>query len=386
MRRLWLIFSQAVTVAVAMLFVVATLKPDWLRRHGDGGPPDIVSLIEAAPASPSASAPQSYAAAARRATPAVASVQAIKPPDRVSEQDYFRYFGLPQGPRQSQVQRGSAVIASPEGYLLTNHHVISGATSIEIALTDGRRAQARLVGSDPDTDIAVLKIDLERLPVITFGRSEALQVGDVVLAIGNPFDVGLTVTSGIVSGLERTRLGINAFENFIQTDAAINPGNSGGALVDVQGNLVGINSAILAASSGGGSIGIGFAIPAHTARQMMEGLIRDGEIVRGWIGIEPRDLSPELADTMGLAVRSGVLVTGVLQDGPANEGGLKPGDIVTRVDAQDVGNTRELQSIVSGLKPQTRATLRVQRGRRDIELVVTVARRPSSRQPGRDER
>ncbi len=379
MRRTWLIFSQAVTVAVAMLFVVATLKPDWLRRGppSTSGRPDIVSLIEAGPSTSAASAPQSYAIAASRATPAVVSIAATKAGGTPRADDPWSGLFGERGRTAPNVERGSAVIASPEGYLLTNHHVINGASTIDVMLTDGRRTQARLIGSDPDTDLAVLKIDLDRLPAITFGRSEDLQVGDVVLAIGNPFDIGQTVTSGIVSGLGRTNLGVNPFDNFIQTDAAINPGNSGGALVDAQGHLVGINTMIVASGDNRGNLGIGFAIPASTSRQILEGLIRDGEIVRGWIGVEPENLTPELADSLKLSVREGVLVTGVLQDGPAHIGGVRPGDVVRRVGDRDVANTFELLNTVAGLKPQTRATLGIQRGPEALELPITVARRPT---------
>lgn len=376
MRRTWLIFSQAVTVAVAMLFVIATLKPDWLRRDGRPGPPDIVQLITAAPSDPAVLAPQSYAAAASRATPAVASVRAVKP----AREDFSRYPSPWDGPRpqaRESAESGSAVIASPEGYLLTNHHVIDGAQRIDVALGDGRRAQARLIGSDPETDIAVLKIDLDALPVITFGHSESLQVGDVVMAIGNPFGVGLTVTAGIVSGLDRSELGFNAFENFIQTDAAINPGNSGGALIDVQGHLVGINSAILAGGDGRGTvgnIGIGFAIPAHTARLLMESLIREGSIVRGWIGVVSEDLAAEVVDDARAGQR-GVRIIGVQQDGPADRGGLQPGDILLRVDGQPVAGKRDLLNKVAALRPATQVVIGVQRRQQTLDLKVTVDKR-----------
>ena len=293
MRKTWLIFSQAVTVAVAVLFVLATLKPEWLQ-HPDGKVlPGVVSILQAPPPALAASAAaNSYAAAARRATPAVVSVTASKAPQRNPRTDdpWFRFFFGDRARLAPQVGLGSGVIASPDGYLLTNNHVIEGADDIEVLLSDGRKATARLVGTDPDTDVAVLKINLERLPAIAFGSNDALQVGDVVLAIGNPFGVGQTVTAGIVSALGRNQLGINTFENFIQTDAAINPGNSGGALVDASGAVIGINTAI--ASTGGGSIGLGFAIPADTARQVMESLVREGQVIRGWIGVEPRDLTP----------------------------------------------------------------------------------------------
>ncbi|HEV7914727.1 MAG TPA: trypsin-like peptidase domain-containing protein, partial [Albitalea sp.] len=212
------------------------------------------------------------------------------------------------------------------------------------------------------------------LPVIVFGNTDSLQVGDVVLAIGNPFGVGQTVTSGIISALGRNQLGINLFENFIQTDAAINPGNSGGALVDANGNLLGINTAIY--SRTGGSLGIGFAIPVTTARQVMEGLVRDGQVTRGWIGVEPRDLTPEIAETFNLPIKEGVLITGVLQEGPASAGGIRPGDVVVKVANTPVTNTSQLLTAVAALKPQTPAVIGVQRGDKALELKVTVAQRP----------
>jgi S1-C subfamily serine protease len=272
MRKTWLIFSQAVTVALAVLFVVATLKPEWLSRPplGSGG----LSLTATEPAAGSA-ATASYAAAARRAAPAVVSVitsktQAARGPH--SNDPWFRYFFGDADRQQPQSGIGSGVIVSPEGFILTNNHVVDRMDDIEVVLSDGRRTQATVIGTDPDSDLAVLRVKLDKLPTVSFGNSDALQVGDVVLAIGNPFGVGQTVTSGIVSALGRNQLGINTFENFIQTDAAINPGNSGGALIDTAGNLLGINTAIYSRS--GGSLGIGFAIPASTARQVLEGLVR----------------------------------------------------------------------------------------------------------------
>ena len=391
MRRIWLIFSQAVTVALALLFVVATLKPDWLGRPAGPLLPQIVS-IAAAPAGQTASGPTgatgsivSYRLAAQRAAPAVVSIVASKAPQRRpdAEDPWFRFFFGERGPAQSQPQRGlgSGVIVSPEGYLITNHHVIEGADEIEVQLADGRQADAKVVGTDPDSDVAVLKVNLDKLPSVTFGNSEQLQVGDAVLAIGNPFGVGQTVTAGIVSALGRNRLGINTFENFIQTDAAINPGNSGGALVDAAGTLVGINTAIFSRS--GGNLGIGFAIPADTARWVMESLVRDGSVTRGWIGIEPRDLTPEMADSLRLRVKGGVLVTGVLQNGPAGNAGMKPGDVVVRIADQDIANTGQLFNAVAALKPNTTAAVTVQRGDRVVELKVQVAQRPRSQRGDR---
>jgi serine protease DegQ len=306
----------------------------------------------------------------------VVSVTASKAPQRNprAEDPWFRFFFGDRARLQPQVGLGSGVIASPDGYLLTNNHVIEGADDIEVLLSDGRKATAKLVGTDPDTDVAVLKINLERLPAIAFGSNDTLQVGDVVLAIGNPFGVGQTVTAGIVSALGRNQLGINTFENFIQTDAAINPGNSGGALVDASGNLVGINTAIFSRS--GGSLGIGFAIPASTAREVMEGLVKDGQITRGWIGVEPQDLTPEIAASLGLPVKQGVLITGVLQDGPAFAGGVRPGDVVVKIAEAPIANQAQLLSAVAALKPKSQTTISVLRGDRPLDLKVTVVQRP----------
>jgi serine protease DegQ len=383
MRRTWLIFSQAVTVAVAVLFVIATLKPDWLERRQPTGLPSGISINAVQPVAlgsgATLNAPNSYSAAARRATPAVVSITASKAPLRSphATDPWFQFFfgdRARQLQQEPQVGLGSGVIVSSEGYLLTNNHVIEGADEIEVLLTDGRRASAKIVGSDPETDVAVLKINLDKLPVITFGSTDTLQVGDVVLAIGNPFGVGQTVTSGIISALGRNQLGINTFENFIQTDAAINPGNSGGALVDANGNLLGINTAIY--SRTGGSLGIGFAIPVSTAQQVMEGLIRDGQVTRGWIGVEPRDLTPEIAETFNLPIKEGVLITGVLQEGPASAGGMRPGDVVVKVADIPVANTSQLLAAVAALKPKTPATIGIQRGDQAMELKVTIAQRP----------
>jgi len=391
MRKTWLIFSQAVTVALAMLFVVATLKPEWLTRGPVAAVAPVLPTIrnEIVPAAlpPSGGAQASYALAAKRAAPAVVSIVTSKAPQRVphANDPWFRFFFGDREP-QAQTGMGSGVIVTDEGYVLTNNHVVEGVDGIEVMLVDGRRSKARVIGTDPESDLAVLKVDLDRLPAIGFGDSDALQVGDVVLAIGNPFGVGQTVTSGIVSALGRNRLGINTFENFIQTDAAINPGNSGGALVDASGRLMGINTAIFSRS--GGSLGIGFAIPVSTARQVMESLIRDGVVTRGWIGVEPRDLTPEIAESFNLPVQEGVLITGVLQGGPASEGGLKPGDVVVRVAERPVGNTVQLLDAVAALKPRSQAVLKVQRGQQALDVTVKVTQRPPARRgsnPGGEE-
>ncbi len=386
-RRTWLVFSQAVTVAVAALFVVVTLKPEWMPGGRPGAvaallpPPTLVQVAQAPVTAPASGG--GYALAARRAAPAVVSVTATKLTRRspLADDPRFKFFFGDQPPTQQQVGLGSGVIVSPEGYLLTNHHVVEDATEIEVQLADGRSTRARVVGSDAETDIAVLKIDLDQLPAITLGDVRALQVGDAVLAIGNPFNVGQTVTAGIVSALDRNQAGSSPFQNFIQTDAAINPGNSGGALVDVNGHLVGINTAIF--SRTGGSLGIGFAVPVDTARQVMEALVRGGVVRRGWIGVEPRDLTAELAESLVLPVKSGVLITGVLQDGPAARGGVQPGDVVVSVAGQPVQSASSLFAAVARLQPDSSVLIGVQRGKQALELKVQVGQRPKTSQAGR---
>ena len=371
MRKTWLLFSQTVTVLLAAYFVVATLKPEWLQPRGGLGS---VAVLEAPAGSGRTPAPGSLSAAAKAASGAVVSITASKTARNPHAQDpWFRFFFGEQAEDDPQLGLGSGVIVSPQGYILTNHHVIEGADNIEVALNDQRKARAKVVGIDPETDLAVLKIELDRLPVIVLGNSDALDIGDQVLAIGNPFGVGQTVTSGIVSALGRNQLGINVFENFIQTDAAINPGNSGGALVDIQGRLLGINTAIYSRS--GGSMGIGFAIPVSTARQVLDSIVREGQVVRGWIGVEPQELSAELAETFNVRTREGVIITGVLQNGPAAQAGVRPGDVITAVAGQRVRNVSELLSAVAALKPGVPAPLRVQRRDDERELTVTPGKR-----------
>jgi Do/DeqQ family serine protease len=377
MKRTWLLFAQAVTILLAAYFVVATLKPEWLNRRG-GALGGVVAVIEAPATSPTAIAPGSLSAAAKKASPAVVSINTSKAAQLSprSNDPWFRFFFGDQGADQPQVGLGSGVIVSADGYILTNNHVVEGADEIDVTLNDSRHARGKVIGTDPDTDLAVLKIELDKLPVIVLGNSDSLQVGDQVLAIGNPFGVGQTVTSGIVSALGRNQLGINTFENFIQTDAAINPGNSGGALIDVNGNLEGINTAIYSRS--GGSLGIGFAIPVSTAKQVLEDIVKAGKVTRGWIGVEPNDLSPELAETFGVKASAGVIITGVLQNGPAAKAGVRPGDVITSVGDKSIGNVQELLTAVAGLKPGNAARFALQRGGDKLELDVTPGLRPRS--------
>ncbi|RFU43955.1 Do family serine endopeptidase [Paraburkholderia sp. DHOC27] len=395
LRRFWLFFAQAVTVLLALMFIIATLKPQWLQRQGQFGKQlaePIVALREVAPGIGSSGPAQaSYADAAQKASPAVVNVFSSKdgslPPDPRAKDPLFRYFFGDKNNKKQQEQPasnlGSGVIVSSEGYILTNQHVVDGADQIEIALADGRTTTAKVIGVDPETDLAVLKVNLTNLPTITLGRMDQTRVGDVVLAIGNPFGVGQTVTMGIVSALGRNHLGINTFENFIQTDAAINPGNSGGALVDVHGNLLGINTAIYSRS--GGSLGIGFAIPVSTARSVLESIITTGSVTRGWIGVEPQDVTPEIAESFGLDQKTGAIVAGVLKNGPADRAGIKPGDILVSVDGQDITDTTRLLNLIAQIKPGTNAKIHLVRKNRQIDLDVMIGKRPPPpKQPADD--
>lgn len=373
MKRFWLLFSQVVTVLLAVWFVLVTLKPEWLNRR-----PSLqgVTLLEAPTNAIGTVMPGSMSPAAKRAAPAVVSIATTqaRTAHPLANDPWFRFFYGDRENDSPQMGLGSGVIVSPEGYILTNNHVVEGAQEIEVTLSDSRRTTAKVIGTDPDTDLAVLRISLDRLPVIAMGNSDTVQVGDKVLAIGNPFGVGQTVTGGIISALGRNQLGINTFENFIQTDAAINPGNSGGALVDVNGSLLGINTAIYSRS--GGNMGIGFAIPVNTARQVLEGLVRDGQVTRGWIGVEPVELNADLAETFGIKQTEGVIITGVMQNGPAFKAGLRPGDVLLTVGDKDVHNVSELLTLIATQTPGTVVKMRIQRRNVDMTLDVIPAQRP----------
>jgi serine protease DegQ len=378
MRKYWLLFAQAVTVALAVLFVLVLFKPDLLRWQ-PGWSSEGLTIRQVAGGAAGVST-GSFAEAARHAVPAVVNIftkkQVRGTRNPLMDDPVFRhFFGERFDPRPQQVSNlGSGVIVSANGYILTNHHVVDGADEIQVALSDSRTLPAKVVGSDPETDLAVLKINATKLPAITFAQPDSLRVGDWVLAVGNPFGVGQTVTLGIVSALGRSHLGINTFENFIQTDAAINPGNSGGALVDAAGNLVGVNSAIY--SRTGGSQGIGFAIPVSLAKQVMEQIISEGSVTRGWVGIEVQDLTPELMDSFDLKTGEGALIAGVLKGGPADRAGVKPGDVLTAVNGKVVADSSSLLNLIAVLKPGETARLAIARKNLNLEFSVKVARRP----------
>lgn len=376
MYRLWLIFAQTATVLLAIFFVVSTLRPELLPWKPRG---EIVAVREVAPVVDT-ERPDSYAKAAEIAMPSVVNIftsKEIKEPAHplLNDPVFRKFFGEQFESRPKRTSSlGSGVIVSPNGYILTNHHVVEAADEVEIALVDGRKTKASMIGSDPETDLAVLKINLQDLPAITFGQSQQVKVGDVVLAVGNPFGVGQSVTMGIVSALSRSQVGINTFENFIQTDAAVNPGNSGGALTDTSGNLIGINTAIY--SRTGGSLGIGFAIPIHVAKQIMEQIIQSGSVVRGWLGVSMQDMTQELAESFNLDSSTGSLIASVLRDGPADKAGIKPGDILIAVEGKSVKNSSEMLNLVAALPPGDTVTVTVMRNKQKKSIPVKVGVRP----------
>ncbi len=382
MRKLWLIFCQTATICLGVLFVVTTLRPDLLNGNSPQGA--MITTVKQITGDAAAPRAGSYSDAAKKAMPAVVNIftsQAVKAQPRhpLMDDPVFRYFFGDPGEAQSQpsTNLGSGVIVSESGYILTNSHVVEAADGIEVALPDTRRVNARLIGTDPESDLAVLKIDLPKLPAIAFAQADGARVGDVVLAIGNPFGVGQTVTQGIVSALGRSHLGINTFENFIQTDAAINPGNSGGALVDISGNLIGINTAIYSRTPGGASLGIGFAIPVSTAKTVMEQIIQTGSVQRGWIGVGVQDMTREIAESFKMpGITRGALITEVFRGTPADRGGMKVGDVLIAVDGKAVTDSATMLNLIAALTPGSQSVLRVARDTREIDLKVTVGKRP----------
>jgi serine protease DegQ len=381
MRKYWLMFAQATTIVLAIFFVVHTLRPELLPTAARSG---LVTIYESSTNEDGNIAHAGFSEAAKKVMPAVVNIfttTIVKSPAHpFSDDPTFRYFfGDPSedgGDQQPNASLGSGVIVSKDGYILTNNHVIESADKIEVALADGRHARGHVVGSDPETDLAVIKIDLPgaSLPAITFGHSDQAQPGDIVLAVGNPFGVGETVTMGIISGLKRSHLGLNTFENFIQTDAAINPGNSGGALVDVNGNLIGINSAIY--SPNGGSLGIGFAIPASTAKKIMEQIIQTGSVTRGWIGVGVQDLTPELSESFKLGDVQGVLISEVVRGGPADKAGVKRGDLLTMINDKPLTDSTTMLEVISAITPGKTVPLKLMRNQTEKVLQITVGKRP----------
>jgi serine protease DegQ len=405
MRRLWLFFAQAVTVSLAVFFVLGFFRPDLLpwrkgvvtvQQAQSDKPVQAAARPDSAPIMPVSRVGTtpflSFRPAVERATPSVVNIftsKEVQTNPMLDHPMFRRWFGDDfdggngGGPAQRQSSLGSGVIVSEKGYVLTNHHVIEAADEIQVALSDGRKAEAVVVGADPESDLAVLKVNVKDLPAITFGSSDTLGVGDVVLAIGNPFGVGQTVTMGIVSAVGRSHLGINTFENFIQTDAAINPGNSGGALVDAQGNLLGINTAIYSRS--GGSQGIGFTIPVSLAKHVMEQIIQSGSVTRGWIGVEVQDVTPELAESLKLHGADGAIIAGVLRGGPADKAGVKPGDVLVAVNGKGVKDSANMLNLVAALAPGKSADLKFLRAEKPIDLQVTVGKRPKPQRTQREE-
>ena len=382
-RSLWLAFCQAVTIAAGLVLAISAIRPDWLPGDAEPAAPRPEAVNGSAdkdrtnPPGPATLPIASFADAAQRAIPAVVNIYTGS--ERQGRNGQANGKGLREEPvepgnRDPDTNLGSGVIVRPDGYILTNHHVVEDSDDAEVLLADGQRLRAAVIGSDPETDLAVLKADRNNLPAIEFGDASGIRVGDVVLAIGNPFGVGQTVTMGIVSALGRTQLGINLFENFIQTDAAINPGNSGGALIDSQGRLIGINTAIYSRS--GGATGIGFAIPVSTARDILGQIIRNGRVTRGYIGVEPQDVTAELAEAFRLPRRDGALIAGILRDSPAERGGVKVGDILIGVDGKPVTGVATMLSLIAQLPPGKAVVFRFLRNAQEIDLPLVVGTRP----------
>ncbi|MBB2495511.1 Do family serine endopeptidase AlgW [Aquipseudomonas ullengensis] len=368
-------YGWPLLAGLLLAMLIIQRYPQWV-----GLPSHDVYLKQAPQYGVAQEGPVSYADAVTNAAPAVVNLYTTKMVSRSTspmfDDPVFRRFFGDNLPKQRRMESslGSAVIMSPEGYLLTNNHVTAGADQIVVALKDGRETVARLVGSDPETDLAVLKIDLKDLPTMTLGRSEQIKTGDVTLAIGNPFGVGQTVTMGIISATGRNQLGLNTYEDFIQTDAAINPGNSGGALVDAHGNLIGINTAIF--SKSGGSQGIGFAIPVKLALDVMKAIIEHGQVIRGWLGIEVQPLTQELAESFGLQGRAGILVAGIYRGGPAQLAGLQPGDLIMRIGNEEAMDGRRSMNQVARAKPGEKIVVEVLRNGETLELTAEIGVRP----------
>ena len=364
--------AGSVVGGLALAFVIVALRPDLIRRGAAFAP---VIAPRPAPAAPAPSR-VTYSAAVQLAAPAVVNVYTARlVTERVAPSTLGEFFGdfMPQYRQRIERSLGSGVIVDESGHIVTNHHVIANADSVRVQLADGRVADAKIVGRDPDTDLAVLKIDLPQLPIATFGRSDRLRVGDVVLAIGNPIGLSQTVTHGIVSATSRQQLGVATLEDFIQTDAAINFGNSGGALIDSSGALIGINTAIVAKNLG--VEGIGFAIPVNMVRGVLSDIISHGRVIRGWIGIVPEDMSDEQATRLGLA-HGGILLANLYVGSPGQQAGLRPGDLITAVDGSPVHSAQDTLARVAMHKPGSTLAIQVLRGNKTLEVKAAVSERP----------
>ena len=381
MRKLWLLFAQSAAVTLGVLLAIGVIHPEWLQHQfTNDGVNRVVTINQADKGATATPNGISFSGAAKNAMPSVVNIftrKEVKNRHQPFMDDplFRRFFGdRNDEEEQQQSSLGSGVIVSQQGFILTNHHVIEAADEIQVALADGRNVPAKLVGADPETDLAVLRVDLKNLPAMTFGSSDNIKIGDVVLAIGNPFGVGQTVTMGIVSAVGRSHLGINTFENFIQTDAAINPGNSGGALIDVSGHLIGINSAIYSRS--GGNQGIGFTIPVSLAKNIMEQIIQKGAVTRGWIGVEVQDVTPELAESFNLGAQQGALIAGVLRNAPADKADIHPGDVVVDIAGKPVTDSSKLLNLISDLPPGKPAKIKVIRAQKPVSIEVNIGIRP----------
>ena len=377
MRKLWLLFAQAVTLTLAVLFVVSLVKPDWLAWRAQ-----VVEVRESAPVAvltpTAASLRLSFSEAARRAIPAVVNISATREVKRrnplLDDPNFQRFFGERFNlPNETQLSLGSGVIVSREGYILTNDHVVEGVSDIKVTLSDGRTVPGKIVGTDPDTDLAVVRVNATGLTPITFGLSDQARVGDIVLAIGDPFSVGQTVTMGIISAVGRELGPSTPFSNFIQTDAAINPGNSGGALVDTNGNLIGVNTLIFSRS--GGYQGIGFAIPVSLAKRVMEQIIETGTVTRGWFGVEVADITPELAESLGLKGTDGAIIGAIERGSPAERSGMRLGDVIVAVNGRTVANSTATLNAIAGVTPGQSVPVKVMRRNQALMLDIMVGKR-----------
>ncbi len=370
-RKLAGFLLRATVVGLACAFLVVWWRPALLGAVS-------APARDAAPVPARSAGMQSFADAVARAAPAVVNIYTARVvTERSQPAPIDQLFGdyWPSYRRHVERSLGSGVIVDAKGTIVTNQHVIAGADSIRVQLADGRIAEATIVGQDPDTDLAILALSIGNLPTMPLGRSDTLRVGDIVLAIGNPYGLSQTVTQGIVSATGRGQLGLATFENFIQTDAAINLGNSGGALIDARGDLVGINTAVLNRTYGGPE-GIGFAIPINLVRGVMEQILAHGHVVRGWLGFVPQDLSNEQAAQLGIAA-GGVTVVNILVKSPAFAAGVRPGDLVTGLDGESIRSSQDLVSKVSALKPGAQVELAGLHGREPYTIKLTVTERPT---------